>query len=95
MASAVKFDGANVILRAPAGQEETCNDLHVFRNRAMVVSCWELDAGDLAEVMRTGRIYVSVAGPTQPPIYVATESEMRAFTAETGLMPKQTEAVDD
>lgn len=89
MACAVKFDGANVILKAPPGQEETCNDLHVFRNRRMVVSCWELDDAELAEVIRTRRIYASIAGPTQPPMYLATETEMRSFTAEYGVMPKQ------
>lgn len=91
MAEAVRFDGANAVLRAPPGQEETCNDLHVFRNRRMVVSCWQLTSDEMAEVARTGRIYLSVAGPTHPPLYVATESEMRAFTAEYGLLPKQTE----
>ena len=95
MAEAVIFEGANVILKAPAGQEETCNDLHVFRNRAMVVSCWEFDDAELAEIVRTRRVYASIAGPTQPPMYLATESEMRAFTAETGLMPKQQSAVSE
>lgn len=89
MAMAVNFEGANLILRAPKGQEETCNDLHVFRNRRMVVSCWQLDAAELEEIARTGCVYLSVAGPTHPPLYVATETEMRAFTAEYGLMPKQ------
>jgi len=90
MANAINFDGANTILRAPAGQEETCNNLHIFRNRRMVVSCWQLEPHELEEVARTGRIYLSVAGPTHPPLYIATETEMRAFTAEYGLMPKQT-----
>lgn len=90
MAYAVHFDGANVLLIAPRGQEETCNDLHVFRNRRMVVSCWQLEPHELEEIARTGKVFLSVAGPTQPPVYLATESEMRAFTAEYGLMPKQT-----
>lgn len=90
MAEAIPFEGANCILRAPPGEEETCNDLHIFHNRRMVVSCWQLDAAELAEVARTGRVYLSVAGPTHPPLYIATETEMRAFTAEYGLMPKQT-----
>ena len=89
MASAVNFEGANVILKAPAGQEETCNDLHVFRNRRMVVSCWQFEPHELEEIVRTGKVYLSVAGPTHPPLYIATETEMRAFTAEYGLMPKQ------
>jgi len=91
MAYPVKFNGANVVLKAPPGQEETCGDLHVFRNRSMVVSCWELEPAELQEIARTGRIYLSVQGPTQPPVYVATESEMRAMTVEYGVMPKQPE----
>lgn len=89
MAQPVNFKGANVVLKAPPGQEETCGDLHVFRNRSSVVSCWQLDPAELEEVARTGRIYLAIRGPTQPPAYVATESEMRAMTAEYGLMPKQ------
>jgi hypothetical protein len=89
MAYPVKFEGANVVLKAPPGQEETCGDLHVFRNRQSVVSCWKFEGDELAEIIRTGCVYASVQGPTQPPMYLAAETEMRAFTAEYGVMPKQ------
>ena len=89
MAYPVPFKGANVVLKAPAGQEETCGDLHVFRNRSSVISCWKLEQHELEEIARTGCIYLAVQGPTQPPAYVATDSEMRAMTVEYGLMPKQ------
>lgn len=92
MAYPVKFDGANVVLRAPPGQEETCGDLWVFRNRQSVVSCWKFEGAELAEIIRTGCVYLSIQGPTQPPAYLASESEMRAMTAEYGLMPKQERA---
>lgn len=88
MAYAVNFTGANLVLKAPPGRDDV-NDLHVMRNRRMVVSCWQLEPEELEQVMRTGRIYLSVLGPTQPPAFIGGEDIMRSFTADFGVMPKQ------
>ena len=33
-----------------------------------MTSCWRLEAAELAEVARTGRIYITVVGGVHPPI---------------------------
>lgn len=91
MGYATSIEGGNVVLKAPKGDEETCNDLHVFRNRRMVVSCWQFEPAELEQIKRTGKVFLAVNGFTQPPVYLAGEDEMRAFTAEYGVLPKQTE----
>ncbi len=88
MAYGVNFTGSNVTLKAPHGRDDV-SDLHIFRNRGMVVSCWELEPEEIAEVAKTGRIFLSVMGPTMAPSFVGTESVMRSFTADFGVLPKQ------
>lgn len=68
----VKFPEMNLVLKAPEGMEEVVFDLPVHRSDdpALVVSCWELEEGDLAEIVRTGRVWLSVLGTTQPPLCV-------------------------
>ncbi|NSY10818.1 hypothetical protein G6L14_02155 [Agrobacterium vitis] len=85
MAQPVKFDGANMVLRAPAGQEETVFDLYTFTNGACSVSCWELSAEELAEVNRTGRVFLSVfSGRSQPPVFIGNEEAVRSIVVDYG-----------
>lgn len=85
MATPVEFAGANMVLRAPPGREETVSDLHTFTNGNCSVSCWELSPEELAEVQRTGRIYLSVFwGRTQPPVFVGGEEEVRSLVVDYG-----------
>ncbi len=43
-----------------------------------MVSCWELSGEDLAEIIKTGKIYLSVMSgtqrPTQPPVIITAEN---------------------
>jgi len=85
MAEAVAFAGANMLLKAPAGQEETVSDLHTFTNGNCSVSCWQLSAEEREEVARTGRLFLSVfSGRSQPPVYLGGEEEVRAIVADYG-----------
>ena len=85
MATAVEFAGANRVLRAPAGHEETVSDLHTFNNGNCSVSCWQLSPEEVAEIQRTGRIYLSVwFGQTQPPVFVGGEEEVRSVVVDYG-----------
>ena len=88
MAYAVNFVGSNVTLKAPEGRDDV-SDLHVMRNRASVISCWELEPDELEEIQRTGKLYLSIMGPTMAPAFVGTESVMRSFTADYGILPEQ------
>lgn len=89
MGHAVKFPGANSILTAPPGAENV-SDLHTFKNGVSCVSCWQLSDDELAEVQRTGRVFLSVmSGRTQPPVFVGSESAVRELEADYGVWRKE------
>lgn len=88
MAYAVNFVGSNVTLLAPPGRDDV-EDLHVMRNRGMVVSCWQLEPEEVDEVLRTGRIFLSVMGATMAPAFIGSGEVMRNFTADYGALPRQ------
>lgn len=84
MGAPVQFEGANMLLRAPEGAENV-SDMHTFTNGICSVSCWELSADELAEINRTGRIYLSVfSGRTQPPVFVGDEEAVRSIVVDFG-----------
>lgn len=84
MGTPTEFYGANTVLRAPAGSENI-SDMHTYTNGMCSVSCWELDPAELAEIVRTGRVFVSVfSGPSQPPIYAGSEDSTRDLVVDYG-----------
>lgn len=46
--------------------------LRVFKDDAsrQFVSCWQLSAAEMLEVIRTGRVYLFILGFAHPPVYV-------------------------
>jgi len=87
MADPVDFKGSNLVLGAPEGVENV-SPLPVFRTQAQVISCWKLSVAELAEVNRTGCVYLAVMGHTQPPVYLASEKAMRGFAKPFGVWPE-------
>lgn len=84
MAQAVRFSGTNMVLKPPVGSENVA-DLHTFTNGNCSVSCWELSPEELAEINRTGRVFVSIlSGHTQPPVFVGSQTIMRGFLVDYG-----------
>lgn len=84
MAQPVEFDGSNMVLRAPEGAENV-SDLPTFTNGMCSVSCWQLSKEEIAEVARTGRVFLSVfSGRSQPPVFVGAEQEVRAVVMDFG-----------
>lgn len=84
MGYAVDFPGTNMMLGAPQGSENV-EPMRTFTNGHCSVSCWELNPEELAEVNRTGRIFISVlSGRTQPPVFVGSEGVMRGFLVDYG-----------
>lgn len=67
----VVFPGHNVVLQPPASMPDV-SPLPVRRSGNVVVSCWEMEPGDLDEVNRTGRVYLIVEGPTHAPLRLST-----------------------
>ncbi|MFD1328278.1 hypothetical protein [Mycoplana ramosa] len=94
MAQPVNFSGANMLLRAPEGSENV-SDLATYTNGFCSVSCWEFDADELAEILRTGRVFLSVfSGKTQPPVFVGSEASMRSVVVDYGGVWKREERSD-
>lgn len=60
---------------------EGCEDLPAtvmqYGDGAQAIeTCWELSPEDLAEVNRTGKVYLRVIGAGQPPVCLATKSDL-------------------
>ena len=86
MAYGINFPGTNVTLGAPKGHDNV-SALHVFRNREMVVSCWELEPDELRQVAEFGKIYLGIMGVTMAPAIIGSYDVMRSFTADFGILP--------
>lgn len=82
MAEFIDFPEANDVLKAAPGTEAYVSDLPIFRQplpgqqlkpgyMPCVVSCFQLSPQELAEVNRTGRLYLQVLGHTHPPVSIS------------------------
>lgn len=71
---ATAFDQENAVLDAPPGMiPEECEPLSVYRGEddngnPVVISCWKPTQEELAEIQRTGRVWLVVLGRGMPPI---------------------------
>lgn len=62
--------------RPPDMTDEQCDPLSVANvvttdGTPFVVSCWKITAEELAEIQRTGRVWLMVCGQTMPPVIVS------------------------
>lgn len=68
------FAESNVVLSRPPGTtDDQCDPLSVMRTETadgqpVVVSCWKCTIEELAEINRTGRIWLTIWGHTMPPV---------------------------
>jgi hypothetical protein len=87
MGEPVEFDGCNLRLLPPAGDEDTVMAMYAFRNGRDTVSCWRLAESELEEVMRTGCVWLDVATGRSPPppVYVGSGEAVRALAADVGV----------
>jgi hypothetical protein len=88
MAHPVKFAGSNFTFLAPPDRDDI-GDLHTFRqpNGPANVSCWQLTADELEEVIRTGRVFISVnSGRIFFPVFVGSESVCRSVVVDSGAV---------
>lgn len=86
MADAVKFRGSNFTFTAPPDRDDV-RDLHTFRQHGgpCNVSCWELRPDELDEVIRTGKVFLSVmSGMSFYPAFVGSESVVRSVVVDYG-----------
>jgi len=90
MATGVSFEGANVLYKAPSGQEDRVHGLATMQTDHFITSCWELSPEEMAEVQRTGRVFLTVLSPELWPTFVGSETSTRSLTADYGkALPKQ------
>lgn len=89
MAHGVNFVGANCIYHAPEGKEDAVSSISAFRNGICVVTCWELTEEEIAEIVRTKRVYCLVmSGKVMFPHYGGTEDVVRELNADYGVWKK-------
>lgn len=71
MAVGIAFPEANGMLGPPPGSEADVYPLPVRRVVGAFVSCWRPSPEEIAEILRTGVIWLSVWGAvSQPPVHV-------------------------
>lgn len=72
------FDEAETVLGRPHNTDaDDVEPLSVCRTyqeddkkTPVVISCWKVTADELAEINRTGRVWLGVMGSTMPPVWV-------------------------
>jgi hypothetical protein len=68
------FDESNAVLSKPdAMPDDQCSCLSVLLTTntvgtPVVLSCWKLTAEERDEILRTGRVWLTVVGETMPPV---------------------------
>jgi hypothetical protein len=71
------FDESNAVLARPNNMtDDECSPLVVFKGQninghEVVVSCWKATPEELAEINRTGRVWLVIAGETMQPAILA------------------------
>lgn len=84
------FPESNLVLHAPSGMTaEECTPLNVFRGadangQGVVISCWKITREELAEVARTGRIWLGIIGQTMPPVYMSGTNPFKGVISDEG-----------
>lgn len=66
------FDESDDFLNPPDDMKDDCLPLSIARREVDgypgVISCWRPTAEELAEINKTGRVWLIVVGPTMPPV---------------------------
>lgn len=86
MSECIDWHGANKILKCPVHRDPAIfPHVKIFNNGTVSVSCWKLTPEELAEIVQTGCVFVAVmGGPSQSPMTVGIEDNLRVLTMDTG-----------
>ena len=68
----VPFREQNTTFLPPVGMEDKCERLPAFVGEGQVISCWRLTILERLRLLFTGRLWFSVIGDDQPPIWLGT-----------------------
>jgi hypothetical protein len=69
----VSFEHQNIIWKAPPGMAN-CGDLPGYRDKSFTISCWKFPFWQRIRFLFTGRIWIWVHLPIQPPISLQVKS---------------------
>lgn len=64
----IKFKGQNTTFIA-----DGCGDLPAYKDDDQIISCWKGSIIDRVRYLLTGKIWFSVYGQSQPPIWLSTD----------------------
>lgn len=67
----IDFLYANLTLSAPKGQEDKVEPIKAFRGQTHISACYNLSPEELAEINRTGVIWLSMLGQRWPPVQLS------------------------
>lgn len=66
----IRFPEQNRTFIAPEGMEDKVDALPAFVGEGQVISCWKLSLWERIKLLLTGRLWFSVIGDAQPPIWL-------------------------
>lgn len=69
----VAFPEQNIVFMPPEGMEGRCDPLPAFKGEGQVISCWHLTFWERLLLLFTGRLWFSVIGTAQPPVWFGIE----------------------
>ena len=87
--SPIEFKQQNIVFTAPAGMEDKVEQLPAFRGEGQVISCWHLSFWERLKLLFTGRLWFSVIGNAQPPIWLGVDCP---FIGDGDINEQQQEA---
>lgn len=67
---AINFPERNITFMPPAGMEGQCDPLPAFQGEGQVISCWHLTFWERLKLLFCGKLWFSVIGDAQPPIWM-------------------------
>jgi len=81
MAKGVKFEGSNVELKPPIGLVANrmghVENIPAHNDGTQIITCWRLSDEEMQEVMRTGVVWLSVAGQSMNTLRISGEALVR------------------
>lgn len=74
----VTFEGANIRLLPPEGQEDSVMEMPAMKlGHNVYVSCWRLTQAEIDQIVKTGTVYLSLITDGVPPAFVGALDEMK------------------
>ena len=65
------FTESNITFGPPEGMtEDQVTSIRAFRGFGQVITCWKPTFDELAEIQKTGRVWLRVLGEVMPPVLI-------------------------